>query len=164
MINHFAECRNLDKCDASAPFNIKVAADRQVVVNMIIHSADLSAQCFPTGVAKIWEVRQRETPTATEQAPRACGCAELRLAGRLIVCLVVCSSSSSRPSRCQERITREFENQAAREKAQGIEIAPFMLNLTNPLLRRQNQVNFIGQTTRAWNDERSDEAGAVYRC
>lgn len=102
MINHFSECRNLDRCDienTAAPFNIKVPADRQVVVNLLIHSADLSAQCFPTAVAKVWE----------------------------------------------ERITREFENQAAREKAQGIPVAEFMQNLTNPLLRRQNQVNFIGQ-------------------
>jgi hypothetical protein len=61
MINHFSECRNLDnlECDTAAPFNIKVPADRQVVVNLLIHSADLSAQCFPTGVAKVWEERIR---------------------------------------------------------------------------------------------------------
>ena len=60
MINHFSECRNLDKCDAAAPFNIKIPADRQVVVNLLIHSSDLSAQCFPTSVAKIWEVNKMQ--------------------------------------------------------------------------------------------------------
>jgi len=106
MINHFSECRNLEglSCDSGAPFNIKVPADRQIVVNLLIHSSDLSAQCFPTSIAATWE----------------------------------------------ERITREFESQAAKEKKLGIPVAEFMQNLTNPLLRRQNQVNFIDVVLMPW--------------
>ena len=100
------QVRTLDnlECDGAVPFNIQVPSDRQVVVNLLIHSADLSAQCFPTTVARVWE----------------------------------------------ERITREFEHQAAREKAQGIQAAEFMQNLSNPLLRRQNQVNFIDVVLVPW--------------
>lgn len=100
------QVRTLDnlECDGAVPFNIQVPSDRQVVVNLLIHSADLSAQCFPTTVARVWE----------------------------------------------ERITREFEHQAAREKAQGIQVAEFMQNLSNPLLRRQNQVNFIDVVLVPW--------------
>lgn len=111
--NHFSECRNLDKCDTSAPFNINAPSDRQVVVNLLIHSSDLSAQCFPTSVASVWE----------------------------------------------ERITREFENQAAREKALGIPVAEFMQNLANPILRRQNQVNFIDVVLIPWSGERTRTEG-----
>lgn len=50
----------------------------------------------------------------------------------------------------EERITREFENQAAKEKSLGIPVAEFMQNLTNPLLRRQNQVNFIDVVLIPW--------------
>ncbi len=150
MINHFSECRNLDnlECDQSAagaaPFNIKIPADRQVVVNLIIHSADLSAQCFPTGVAKVWEVRAQRTETHTRSGEHMQDDAAERkdLQRGAVAVSSPCRASSFAFSlifSLQERISLEFGMQAAKEKALGIEVAAFMQNLTNPLLRRQNQ-------------------------
>jgi len=104
MLRHFTECRALDEREAMNPFNIQIPNDRQTVINLLVHSADLSAQCFPTPIASVWE----------------------------------------------ERITREFEHQAAKEKALGIPVAEFMQNLSNPVLRRQNQVNFIEVVLIPW--------------
>ena len=37
----------------------------------------------------------------------------------------------------EERISREFENQATKEKSKGLPVAPFMKNLSDPILRNQ---------------------------
>jgi hypothetical protein len=91
MTVHFESCKSLDGREPESPFNSKSEADRQQVVNLLIHSADLSGQVFPTPVAKVWE----------------------------------------------ENISREFEAQAKKEKTKGIPVAPFMQNLSDPILRNQ---------------------------
>lgn len=104
MSHHFDEIRRLDAREVDSPYNSKVEADRQHVINVLVHSADLSGQVFPTAVAKVWE----------------------------------------------ERIAREFETQAVREKSQGLPVAPFMVGLSDPVVRAQAQVNFIDFVLVPW--------------
>lgn len=75
------------------PFDPEQEKDRQALVNIIIHSADLSGQVFPTHIARQWE----------------------------------------------ERISREFQDQAIQETKLGLTVAPFMKGLDNPKTRAKLQ-------------------------
>jgi hypothetical protein len=53
-----AMSQSSDRSDASlTPFNFENDKDRQILVDMIVHSADLSGQAYPLPVAQVWEKR-----------------------------------------------------------------------------------------------------------
>jgi len=57
MSNHIAECQKLDLKPEDHPFSSKTEAERQELVNVLIHTSDLSGQVLKLSVAKQWEER-----------------------------------------------------------------------------------------------------------
>lgn len=55
MALHFDKVGHLNKKDINNPFDKSKDAERQWLIDAIVHSADLSAQTLPTCVAKTWE-------------------------------------------------------------------------------------------------------------
>eukprot|EP00462_Mataza_sp_D1_P014194 CAMPEP_0175150198 /NCGR_PEP_ID=MMETSP0087-20121206/17727_1 /TAXON_ID=136419 /ORGANISM="Unknown Unknown, Strain D1" /LENGTH=662 /DNA_ID=CAMNT_0016436097 /DNA_START=44 /DNA_END=2032 /DNA_ORIENTATION=+ len=112
MTQHFS---HLKKMDAVAVNNNKSSgsrlgfdssndADRQFIINSLIHTADLSGQVYPWTVATVWE----------------------------------------------ERISKEFEAQAAMEEKHGLPVMPFMTGLQDIARRAKMQVNFIDFVLHPW--------------
>jgi hypothetical protein len=70
MVHHSEATKKLSGVTDMKAFDYTVEADRQQVVNMIIHTADLSAQAYPRLVAKSWEeriVREFQNEVAHEE-------------------------------------------------------------------------------------------------
>jgi len=70
MVHHSEATKKLSGVADMKNFDHTVEADRQQVVNMIIHTADLSAQAFPRAVAQSWEqriVREFQNEVAHEE-------------------------------------------------------------------------------------------------
>eukprot|EP01006_Ploeotia_vitrea_P035219 TRINITY_DN65846_c8_g15_i1.p1 TRINITY_DN65846_c8_g15~~TRINITY_DN65846_c8_g15_i1.p1 ORF type:complete len:850 (+),score=454.44 TRINITY_DN65846_c8_g15_i1:192-2552(+) len=55
MALHFDDCRRLRSLHTDAPFDRANQKERQLLVNIMLHTADLSAQVFPTPIATMWE-------------------------------------------------------------------------------------------------------------
>eukprot|EP00479_Gromia_sphaerica_P007431 TRINITY_DN2475_c0_g1_i1.p1 TRINITY_DN2475_c0_g1~~TRINITY_DN2475_c0_g1_i1.p1 ORF type:complete len:463 (+),score=98.75 TRINITY_DN2475_c0_g1_i1:118-1389(+) len=78
MAHHFKMCKRIENLDKNSPFDKNKAVDRQFLVNMITHSADLSGQVLEPKIAQIWEDRigqefqlqeKREQDLGLETAP-----------------------------------------------------------------------------------------------
>jgi len=104
MSVHFDALKALDLREPDQSFNSKVETDRQAVVKVLIHSADLSGQVFPNTIARVWE----------------------------------------------ERISKEFDEQAKKESSKGLPVLSHMQNLHDPIVRNQNQVSFIDFVLLPW--------------
>jgi len=84
--------------DSGVPMDIEKEQDRQLLMDVLVHCADLSGQTLKHSLATEWG----------------------------------------------QRVLEEFRQQTVLEKKQGLPIAPFMMDLDDPLKQATTQKNFIG--------------------
>lgn len=67
-------CHKLDKQEPDCQsLNNSTESDRQLLMNVIVHSADIAAQCLPTKIAVEWEERVSDEFTAQATLERKLG-------------------------------------------------------------------------------------------
>jgi hypothetical protein len=60
MAHHFDTCKKLDQLTTDSILSMEKEEDKQFIINLITHAADLSGQVYPLNIALEWEARVSE--------------------------------------------------------------------------------------------------------
>lgn len=60
MAIHFERTKDLEQRNSKVPFELSKESERQFMLDMMVHSSDLSGQVFPTPIACKWEEKISE--------------------------------------------------------------------------------------------------------